>query len=569
MGVVYRAQDPAIGRTVAIKTIRLSDLTDSTERERLRERLFREAQSAGILSHPNIVTIYDVFEENGLAYIFMEMVNGPTLEKLLTSDRVPTGTAIVSILRQTAAALDYAHKKGIVHRDIKPANIMIDGDGTAKITDFGVARIESSQLTQSGTMMGTPSYMSPEQVQGTGIDGRADEFALGVIAYEVLTGEKPFVAEYLPSLLYKIVREDPVPPQRINPTLGPEVEAVIRRALAKTPADRYPTSCEFINELEAACNLRPGWVVLGRGKSQVMPTLASASLIVPEPEPPRLEETRPVRVPVPAPVPPPPAVSVPARAPVRDVEESHTLRNVVLALAAVVLLIVVVLVMQRNSEAPSTQTTAEAVKPPVADSQDAAEAGKAAEPDKQPQTQPEKPSPAPTDEQKSQEKPEETKPPADKGAQAAPAESLVRKTPSSTAAGQPVQVITSPGGAKVSIDGAEVCTSPCSQPLPKGRHVITARLEGFREARRIIETPDDSNLTIDLDRITGTLSVSSTPPGATIILNGQARAEKTPTVMKLPVGSYRLQVVRDDQKTDEEVVAVTDGGMAQRRYKLE
>src|SRR5947209_14080229 len=247
MGIVYKAQDPAIGRTIAIKSIRLQDLTDETERERLRERLFREAQSAGILSHPGIVTIYDIAEEGGMAYIFMEFVNGPPLEKMLLHEQTPDKETLLSIFRQTAAALDYAHKKGIVHRDIKPANIMIHEDGTAKVTDFGVAKIVSQQMTQAGTMMGTPSYMSPEQVQGGTITGRADQFSLAVIAYEVLTGEKPFVADYLPTLLFKIVREEPLPPQRLNTTLPADVETVMRRGLAKRPADRYNSCLDFVN----------------------------------------------------------------------------------------------------------------------------------------------------------------------------------------------------------------------------------------------------------------------------------------------------------------------------------
>src|SRR5271166_3745553 len=166
MGVVYRAQDPAIGRVIAIKTIRLSDLTDPTERERLRDRLFREAQTAGILSHPNIVTIYDIAEENGLAYVFMEFVDGPPLERVLSEPHAPDKELVLSVLEQTASALDYAHSKGIVHRDIKPANIMLHEGRQAKVTDFGVAKILSQQMTHSGAMMGTPNYMSPEQVQG-------------------------------------------------------------------------------------------------------------------------------------------------------------------------------------------------------------------------------------------------------------------------------------------------------------------------------------------------------------------------------------------------------------------
>src|ERR1700733_6575367 len=275
MGVVYQALDPTIGRTIAIKSIRLQDLTDTTERERLRERLVREAQSAGILSHPGIVTIYDIAEENGMAYIFMEFVNGPPLEKMLLTEVTPDKETILSIFRQIASAPDYAHKKGIVHRDIKPANIMIHEDGTAKVTDFGVAKIVSQQMTQAGTMMGTPSYMSPEQVQGAAITGRADQFSLAVVTYEALTGEKPFVAEYLPTLLYKIVREDPLPPQRLNPTLGPAVENVMRKALAKNAPDRYETCAEFVAALTNAFAGVPGWTPLPRGASLNMPTVGS------------------------------------------------------------------------------------------------------------------------------------------------------------------------------------------------------------------------------------------------------------------------------------------------------
>src|SRR5579871_5951782 len=272
-GIVYKAQDPAIGRIIAIKTIRLSDFTDETERDRLRERLFREAQSAGILSHPNIVTIYDIAEENGLAYIFMEYVDGPPLERILNSPEPLVPEGVISIFRQTATALDYAHKKGIVHRDIKPANILIHESLTAKIADFGVAKILSQQMTHAGVMMGTPNYMSPEQVQGHAVDGRADEFSLAVIAYEILTGEKPFVADQLPALLFRIVREDPVAAERLNHSLAPQVGVIFRKALAKAAADRYTSCAEFVEALAAACALNPGWHPLPRSSSQSMPTV--------------------------------------------------------------------------------------------------------------------------------------------------------------------------------------------------------------------------------------------------------------------------------------------------------
>jgi serine/threonine protein kinase len=206
MGVVYHAIDPNIGRPVAIKTINLGTVLKPDEQERLRERLFREARSAGILSHPGIVTIYDVEQQGDLAYIAMEYVDGPTLDQVLSQPKALDPEQMFSVLAQTAVALDYAHGKGIVHRDVKPANIMIAAGGTVKITDFGIAKITASdQFTMTGSIVGTPHYMSPEQVQGQPVDGRSDQFSLAVIAFEMLTGEKPYTGEHLTTVVYKIV----------------------------------------------------------------------------------------------------------------------------------------------------------------------------------------------------------------------------------------------------------------------------------------------------------------------------------------------------------------------------
>ena len=188
MGVVYKALDPAIGRTVAIKTIRLSEFVDPEERQRIRERLLREAQSAGVLSHPNIITIYDVLEQADFAYILMEYVHGSSLEKLLQKKAVPDSATMLHLFRQVSDALDYAHRKGIVHRDIKPANIILsegrpNAEAAAKIADFGVAKFISQDVTHSGTMIGTPNYMSPEQILGLTVDGKSDQFSLAVDVY--------------------------------------------------------------------------------------------------------------------------------------------------------------------------------------------------------------------------------------------------------------------------------------------------------------------------------------------------------------------------------------------------
>jgi serine/threonine protein kinase len=295
MGVVYLATDPNIGRAVAIKTIRLNEVEKTDERERLRERLFREARSAGMLSHPGIVTIYDVDQQDDLAFIAMEFVDGPTLDQILSRDVAITPEQMFSVLGQAAVALDYAHQKGIVHRDIKPANIMIAADGTTKITDFGVAKIGTNEhLTRTGTIVGTPHYMSPEQVQGLAVDGRSDQFSLAVVAYEMLTGEKPYTGEQLTTVVYKIVAEDPVAPNRLNPTVAGPIESALRKAMAKRPEVRYPTCQEFAEALEKACATSPGWKTMPRGGSLREPTVADApqpAVMLPPPARRTREET--------------------------------------------------------------------------------------------------------------------------------------------------------------------------------------------------------------------------------------------------------------------------------------
>ena len=253
MGVVYLARDPKIGRDVAIKTIKLADKAAEDEVEALRNRLVREAQSAGKLSHPGIVTIYDVDEEEGVSYIAMEYVRGQTLEhKLRDEGRLEDLDFVAHVLAETAEALDYAHGKGIIHRDVKPGNVMLADDGAVKIMDFGIARVGSTKLTQTGTVMGTPSYMSPEQVKGDELDGRSDEFSLGVIAYEMLTGKKPFHGDNLTSVIYKIVSTMPEPTTVASPWIAPGVDSVVLKALSKEPAERFASCTEFAEAFRAA-----------------------------------------------------------------------------------------------------------------------------------------------------------------------------------------------------------------------------------------------------------------------------------------------------------------------------
>jgi serine/threonine-protein kinase len=259
MGVVLRGLDPAIGRSVAIKVIHLQEFSDPKDREILRARLFREAQAAGILSHPGIVTVYYVGEEGENAFIAMEYVNGPTLEKVLSAPQPPGRDVLRRVFWQTAAALDYAHSKGIVHRDIKPANIMLDESGTVKICDFGIAKglAEQTALTQAGTAVGSPFYMSPEQIRGGGLDGRADQYSLGVVAYQALTGKRPFQSEQIQSLFFHIMNEPPLPAYQVNSALGPEVSAVLQKALAKDAPSRYASCTEFVRALLEAWDAEP------------------------------------------------------------------------------------------------------------------------------------------------------------------------------------------------------------------------------------------------------------------------------------------------------------------------
>jgi serine/threonine-protein kinase len=253
MGTVYRGLDPIIGRAVAVKVIRLVGYNDAEEQEWLKTRLFREARAAGSLCHPGIVTIYQVGEENDLAYIAMEFVDGPSLHDILAKEGPRDKAKLCRILLETAAALDYAHERGLVHRDIKPANIMVNATGATKVTDFGIAKTMLGQTaTKTGMILGTPFYMSPEQIRGKVLDGRSDQFSLAVVAYEIFTGRKPFQAEQLTSVCYQIIHEEPLCPDRIDPRIGSETAAVIQRALSKNPDARYRTCVEFVTELTAA-----------------------------------------------------------------------------------------------------------------------------------------------------------------------------------------------------------------------------------------------------------------------------------------------------------------------------
>lgn len=243
MGMVYKGLDPAIDRLVALKTIRLDQIIDPDESNELRERLEREARAAGKLSHPNIVTIYDVGEESAVQYIAMEYLEGSTLEELLVSGINWDYKTLSKVLIQVCDALDYAHENGIIHRDVKPANIMIMEGSKVKVMDFGIARLDTSaSMTQTGTALGTPNYISPEQLKGLPVDRRSDIFSVGVVFYELLTGEKPFKGDTLSALIYSILHTNPPMPSEVNLDVPRIFDKIIAKALVKDPDLRFQTA---------------------------------------------------------------------------------------------------------------------------------------------------------------------------------------------------------------------------------------------------------------------------------------------------------------------------------------
>jgi serine/threonine-protein kinase len=249
MGHVYKGIDPAINRPVALKTIRLDFVNDPAEMEGLKKRLFREAQAAGKLSHPNIVTIYDVGSEGHLQYIAMEYLEGETLEDMIKRKTKFNYRIIAQIIVQICSALDYAHQRGIVHRDIKPANIMITKDYSAKVMDYGIARLDTSSMTKTGMAMGTPNYISPEQIQGKLVDHRADLFSLGVVMYEMLLGRRPFKGENITSLMHAIIHHEPEKPSTVNPDVPLLFDHAVAKCLKKEPSERYQRATEIADDL--------------------------------------------------------------------------------------------------------------------------------------------------------------------------------------------------------------------------------------------------------------------------------------------------------------------------------
>jgi tRNA A-37 threonylcarbamoyl transferase component Bud32 len=256
MGVVYEGWDPIIARRVAIKTVRIPDANDDPETEEALARFRREAQAAGRLTHPNIVGVFDYGETGDIAYIVMEYVDGPSVKSLVDKqERFAIGDTM-RIMTDLLNGLQFSHVRGVVHRDVKPANVMLTSEGQAKIADFGIARIESSSMTQAGTVLGTPAYMSPEQFMGQVVDARSDIYSSGVLLYQLLTGERPFEGG-MSAIMHKALNTDPPLPSQITVTCPPAFDGVVRKAMAKRPEERFQSAAAFLEALQAAASGRP------------------------------------------------------------------------------------------------------------------------------------------------------------------------------------------------------------------------------------------------------------------------------------------------------------------------
>jgi serine/threonine protein kinase len=521
MGVVFRALDPSIGREVAIKTIRLSELANSEQRGKQRERLFREARSAGILSHPGIVTIYDMAEQDETAYITMEFVPGSTLEQILSLQTPMEPARLFSILRQTAAALDYAHHKGIIHRDIKPANIIVNEAGIAKIADFGIAKISAAdQLTQTGLIVGTPNYMAPEQVQGKAVSGLADQYSLSVMTFEMLTGEKPFVAEHLTTLVYQIVCEPPPPARRLNPTLGGQIEAVLQKGLSKVPEERYKTCAAMVEALEAACAESPGWKSLARGGSMNFPTMAETQSQ--PPPPPKVE------LPPPA-APAPPVRDLPIPPASEEVEKKSRTVPILIALLVGCAIGVAAYFIRQPIDS--------GINPPVAPLQT---------PAKQVETRVTPPAPPPEDAPTPKSTPV---PPAAAPAASHKAESAPPQRPVTSVE---IPVASNPAGATATLDGlvGTACFTPCVLKASAGDHTISISLAGYKTLLRPIKVagaPIELPL-LTLARASGLLMLQSDPSGASISIDDRKWPGVTPAQISLAPGKYRLTLEKGDLK---------------------
>lgn len=505
MGVVYLATDPTIDRMVAVKTVDRKSLPPGKEGKILLERLAKEARSAGKLSHPGIVTIYDLGESPEFAYVVMEFIEGLTLADTIAEEPMAIDQALW-VVDQAAAALDYAHSQGVLHRDIKPANLMITPNGAIKVLDFGIARLTEQQTAHTSTVLGTPSYMAPEQITNQPVSGAADQFSLAVMAFEMLSGQKPFQGDSITGLMFAILQSEPKPLRSCFPGATQQAETVFRKALAKLPADRYASCSEFAAAFRHAFdhNLSPEMM-----EPDVTRTMMAAIPVSrDEVEPTRLQ---PITAPPP---PPPPTVALRASTtkpepdfdPVAPPPAAAKKLNPMLIVAAVAVVAVVGFLATRGAKPDPAPTPAVRAETPTTT-----------------------PSPEPAKATKAVKTPVAVEKPAAAGQTAA----------------NVLVIRTTPDGASVKV-GDLTCTSPCGLEMKAGDYKLSATLEGYRTEYRQISVPKQNEVVISLAKPMGTLMVSGVA-GATVSVDGHPMGQ-TPLRVQLNAGDHKILVEKDGKK---------------------
>jgi serine/threonine-protein kinase len=535
MGIVYKALDPTIGRTVALKTMRLD--VQGPETSELLARFRNEARLAGVLNHPNIVTIYDAGEINGLFYMAMEYIEGKTLYQLLLQEHALHFEHVLDLSRQICAGLDAASSQRVVHRDIKPANIMMLPSGVVKIMDFGIAKAGGS-MTSTGEVLGTPNYMSPEQVKGKPLDGRSDLFSYGVILYEMVTGEKPFAGDNITTIIYKIVNEEPIPPRELNPEIHPGLDRVILKALAKNPHDRYQLGADLVMALESH-----------ESAAEEAPKTIPAAIF-------NFPQTPTVALPAPTMQPTPPqrarnGAYTAAKTPIgRQVQvrkapiaqKSIPLLPVAAAVLAVVVVVVTGVIFYVKHEQAKSRAEMERLLQ-LKNQQAAEETPISTAPENTPTPTPQVTSPIVST--PSEEQPREPSP----WQRPRHTASLRPKNASAMLNLGEMILSSEPDGADVKIDGTSQSdwrTPFTATAVTPGPHTVLFSRSGYGSETRVLEVvagrPARLSVTLKAINASSTVSIGSDPPGAEIIVDDRETTHTTPAQLMLGRGPHSIAV---------------------------
>ncbi|HMD83833.1 MAG TPA: protein kinase [Terriglobia bacterium] len=515
MGVVYEGFDPIIGRTVAIKTM-LPEGLSPQEFEEYKARFQREATAAGKLAHPNIITVYDFGEDNGILYLAMEYLEGKSLEKIVQEQTVLPIETILPIYDQICSALDHAHRNKVVHRDIKPANIMILRNGLVKVTDFGIAKMMDMGMTQVGQILGTPNYMSPEQVKGRQIDGRSDIFSMGVILYELVTGEKPFGGQNITTVIYKIINENPIPPRELDASIHAGLSYVISKALAKNPDERYQTCKELADDLRNYKNLGS----TATGQSTVILMAAPVRMEVAEPAPALAAQ-------VPPPESAPSAVDeaptegsldIPMISP--PAPHRQSIPQIAWVLGALLVVAIMGVVSYFVMLRPESHEKVSSPVVKIAPSQNP-------QASVTPAPQPGTPATVTT------AQPTTTNP-----AEASPKGHDLRTQPAAAKVGQ-LKVSANVTGARISIDGQSDSNwlTPFTVPnLTAGTHNIVISMDGYENSVQsvTIEGGKTAKVVGNLSAPTAELDIVTVPPGVEVLIDGKPRGPSPVTAVLAP-----------------------------------